>query len=316
MKRQKSQPLHMRNVINYYKMKKQISIIVSVYILSSVISLKSQNYHTFIGQNKIWSELEYVWTSTFTSNYKIEGDTVINNSTYYMVYSCFNDSLLQNWNFLMLIREDSDEKVYRYDSFNQEEFLLYDFTLEIGDLFYTGGEIGGNPLYAPVEDIDSILIDGEFRKRIIFEDWFDEFWIEGIGSSTGPFRPFENVFTSDMGWEFLCLEEDSTIIYQNPDYSECFISIIDNLNEKKSQNSNLIKIYPQPSKEFVNIKILDNSEIYNEIELINITSQNKYCSKFNGKQITLNLKSYSAGLYIVLVKSKNKTLLEKLVIEN
>jgi hypothetical protein len=297
-------------------MKKQMLFIVYVYILSSLISLKSQCYHPFIGQNKIWSELEYVWESTFTSNYKIEGDTVINNSTYSKVYSCFNDSLLQNWNFLMLIREDSNVKVYRYDSFNQEEYLLYDFTLEIGDLFYTGGEIGGNPLFALVEDIDSVLIDGEFRKRIIFEDWFDEFWIEGIGSSTGPFRPFENIFTSDMGWEFLCLEEDSNIIYQNPDYSECFISIVDNMNEIISQNSNLIKIYPQPSKDFVNIKILDNSVIFNEIELININSKNKYCYKLNGNQFIINLKSYSAGLYIILVKSKNKTLHEKLMIEN
>ena len=291
-------------------------VIISIFILGLSLNVKSQNYHSFIGENKIWSELEFVWEDTYTSNYKIEGDTIISNNTYYMVYSCTNDSLLQDWNYQMLIREDSTKKVFGYNSFNQEEYILYNFSLIIGDSIYTGGEIGDNPLYAFVEDVDSILIDGEFRKRIIFEEWFNEFWIEGIGSSIGPFRPFANLFVADIGWELLCLEEDYNINYQNPNYNACFIHIINNLNELSIQNSNLIKIYPQPAKDLVNIKIIDNSEKYDKIELININNQNKYIDKFTGNHYSINTNLFSSGLYIILVKSKNKILHGKIIIDN
>jgi hypothetical protein len=57
------------------------------------------------------------------------------------------------------------------------------------------------------------VIDGELRKRLIlkseFTDWENEYWIEGIGSSSGlvfPGNSFSTFGIADFGYpEFIVL---------------------------------------------------------------------------------------------------------------
>jgi len=290
------------------------TLFVVCFIFCLTASLKCQYYHSFIEANKNWSELEYVWDDIFTNKYKFEGDTVIENTIYQLAHQCYADSMMQNWNFLGFFREDSDGKVFIYDDFIYNEFLLYDFSLLPGDSIYTGKELGGSPLYASVEVVDSILIDGEFRKRIIFDAWFDEFWIEGIGSSTGPFKPFGNISQADMGWELLCVEVYMDVIYQNPDWDVCFVNFIDNYSDLGDENSNSIKIYPQPAQESSMIKVLDRTGDLHEIVLINALNQIVLRDMLTDYQYLLNAESLSSGMYIVLISGQSKILWSKIII--
>ena len=106
------------------------------------------------------------------------------------------------------------EKVYVRQSFNDDEFLMYDLSLEVGDeveVAFTKGYIEWPevkyrlvPVAVKVSNVSLIEIDGEMRKKIDLEtpigNSFPGFpfsgnlkypytfsWIEGVGSSFGPF---------------------------------------------------------------------------------------------------------------------------------
>lgn len=105
---------------------------------------------------------------------------------------------------------------YCYDSNCDEEFLMYDFGLEVGDTFNLTSQD-----QILLESIDSILIEGVYYRRFNFEplDWYagpDYYWIEGIGSSWGffpYFEPFEQALSFD------CFQEDPLNNWIYPKFS-------------------------------------------------------------------------------------------------
>lgn len=84
----------------------------------------------------------------------------------------------------------------------EREFLMYDFSMEVGDTAYVGTEMV-SPLdttIAVIQNVDFVDYLGIMRKRLTVElelcpstypePWYTTmYWIEGIGSSTHPFYP-------------------------------------------------------------------------------------------------------------------------------
>jgi hypothetical protein len=75
---------------------------------------------------------------------------------------------------------------------DDQEFLMYDFGLEVGDTFQRSLCFEEGLLYhingeffepATVVAVDMIEVNGQPKKRIFFEDWNYDVWIEGIGST-------------------------------------------------------------------------------------------------------------------------------------
>lgn len=149
--------------------------------------------------------------------YFLAGDTIVDDLSYNKLYYINSAKYRQNnsaglsiatWkgNELELIggiREDTTGKIYfKYlnlinsidpafhenITFSEEEYILYDFNIEIGDTvdWIPNGEPN------VVSNVDTIeLFENDFRRKIIFEPTIlytpETSWIEGIGSSSGLF---------------------------------------------------------------------------------------------------------------------------------
>ena len=223
---------------------RKLVIIVSV-LFGLEMSSYSQLKYFFPDSNACFS-VSYV-------KYWFQGDIVIENVKCKKVYRQYNDSIadFNKAHYYAAIWEDTvSEKIYCFH--NGDTFLLYDFAVNVGDIVrYYSLWMWSEEQQEVVESIDSILIDGQYRKRINFlidipggEGKEIESWIEGIGSTNGLFSP--GIFNiADIGYppKLLCVHIDERVIYQIKD--NCFIpigptNIIEPLNEG-------LKIYPNPA---------------------------------------------------------------------
>jgi hypothetical protein len=175
----------------------------------------------------IWSEIHYQPfccdppTGNYVNygiNFIMMGDTIIDNLPYKKIFyqqlwcnsngsfcpSC-SGSQVSPPIMLGFVREDSSKKVFFRSYFNsidvlpvhcsqelfESEKILYDFGLQIGDT------VPWKPYNKVVTTIDSTQApDGEFLRKIVFQLYETDYWIEGLGSSIGffgsyTFPPFE-----------------------------------------------------------------------------------------------------------------------------
>lgn len=92
-------------------------------------------------------------------------------------------------------------------------------------------------------------------------------------------------------------------------------AIIDNveITTTLSQNDfdfNSLKVYPNPTKDFVTI---ESTDALSKIEVINISGQVLFTSKTDDKQFKLDLSSYKDGVYFVRIQSDEKQKTIKIV---
>lgn len=207
-----------------------------IFLLSWVLiyNLNGQSYYKLLEPNKSW---DVTWTicgyapcSWNTTTYKVLGDSLINYQTYYKIY----DKLSHEDSYSLnptLLREDVDSmKVYKYNSYKKQEFLLYDFSIGESDSIIVFGR-GSNVLLV-VDSISEIIIDEKVRRVIFFKNnqYPKGFWIEGIGSNHGLLFPDFNYGMVDAGNELNCVHINDSLIYMNPRAVSCIQS---NVNVEK-----------------------------------------------------------------------------------
>jgi len=182
-------------------------------------------YVPFIKESANWSVLEGGYgmfnkaTISGTGHYRLDGDSLIQSLKYKKVLVS-NDTLQQNWSIVAFIREDTTEKkVWIRDLKNQDE-LLYDFGLSVGDSVSIT-----NPFYLyscsyKVSKIDTIVLQNKQRRQIHFLGrGIDESWIEGIGSRSGLLNVNYKNMTAALR-ELLCYS-DYEVFYLNEKYDTC-----------------------------------------------------------------------------------------------
>ncbi len=111
-------------------------IFVTILFSSFLINTFAQTYTPMLENGKIWNMKYETWTvgipnSTITTNYGyfIDGTTTFNSITYFIL----RDS--RNTNVYYLREEAANKKVYLYDTATNAEKLLYDFNVQVGDVF-------------------------------------------------------------------------------------------------------------------------------------------------------------------------------------
>jgi len=238
-----------------------------------------------------------------------QGDTIIENLQYKKVYVQPNNPIAdfsKAWYFAA-IREDAiAEKVYcvlgsyEFPQYSTEEYLLYDFSVNVGDTvsFYTlWGERYPHMKTQVVESIDSILIDSHYRKRINFNTWYwnQDSWIEGIGSTQGLFFAGSFDMVDGMDWtELLCVHIDDKVIYQIDD--DCYRPPWGNrIDENKKE---AFKIYPTVVDDFLYIETDKNSR-HVDYKIINTQGQIMDSGVLTSNAI--NVANLSKGFYLIVI---------------
>ena len=240
-----------------------------------------------------------------TNTYKVEGDTLINQENFKILYRS-NEEFPVNWIRHGYIQEDDNKRVY-YSPFHindtifNEPALVYDFGVEIHDtLTITSFAYNyPNEIDIVIDAIDSILIDGEYRRKInyVCGDWSydDNFWIEGIGSNNGLIEPGFYCYIVCPTIELLCVKEESNVIYHNEYYEDCYIVGVDETAISKQQ----FLVYPIPAKNDIYITHRTNTGAEVIFELYNLESEviiQKRMINFNTTAI--NISNLKEGLYL------------------
>lgn len=242
-----------------------------------------------------------------------QGDTIIESKKYKKVFvqpgtpADFNQAT-----YYASVREDTiREKIYCIQKDDGIERLIYDFSLNAGDTasIYSYWPFGRYPekISIKVKNVDSIQIDGLFRKRInvhyIEESAFTDSWIEGIGSQYGLFYPLARGYLVDLGLpELLCVHLDNTIIYQTSNccYKDILLGIYENAQHR-------FKVYPNPAKNILHVERDINSK--DQIQYYIINNQGIIFEKGILPPDYIDISILDKGFYFILLFNDTKPLL-------
>jgi len=240
-----------------------------------------------------------------TGTYSVTGDAVFDNHTYQTI-SSGGDPV---W-----VRQDSG-KVY-YLNYQQQERLLYDFTLNVGDSF----DVRNGPNYfsfLKVNSVDTVIL-GRTRKRMFLScddcgNYQSEIWIEGIGNINPTFYfPFERDFVFDGGeYRVLCYSENGALVYQNPAYNDCFYDTIIYLSDKNILEAE-VRTYPNPVSDVLFVDLPSNEEV--EVCLSSMLGVELFCEKHSGN-MQIEMRQYPEGIYLLQIKSGKGSVAKRIVRE-
>jgi len=181
-----------------------------------------------------------------------------------------------------------------YELSGNEEYLLMDFTQNVGDTLNT---IIGSGLI--IGSIDSVLIGEAYRKRFNFSNGDVCHWmIEGIGHEAGLFEPM--FLALEQISEFICYGEDNIPLYGSLD---CILNVGSNENVFVDSE---FEIYPNPAVDWLYIKQSNPNYTYN-VEVRNLYGQLvKEEMNIQSSHYALNLADLKAGVYFYLIKDENQ----------
>lgn len=279
---------------------KKLAIFVAMIVIS--LSVNAQTWYIYG---------EYTWSAPHPvgdfHEHHYQGDVVnIGGMEYTTIYV---DSEV-NGNYLDGAYRNDDNQVY-YCKWNgssyDDEFLLYDYDLEVGDFFHDDDD---HPMQ--VTEVTTITdLNGVSRKKITFSfsglTDVTEFWIEGVGSNRGFMHVGQWEADHDSEGEMyhmLCYHVDDDVIYVNPEYNDCDI---DDVEENTVENN--ISIYPNPAKDVIKI-LNDNNLNITNVEILDLTGRTVLSTD---KSADINISELPEGQYFVKIYGES-TIVRKLFI--
>jgi len=299
------------NHVKLFCMKK---IKILFLLLVGWIGLHGQEYVPLLDTNKVWNVLEIRYPG---SPYDSSPDIICayphflqkceTDSTRFIVKKKITGQVIDELGYL---REDTvARKVYYTDLTGDNEILLYDFSLDVGDIF--------QGMLWPLEvlEVDSIqLHDGTLRKRIKLYGEIPQYWIEGIGNTWGGLIWTDwNPTAFHESAHLLCYFENDSILYRNElfsyDCDYCYISV----NTETTGNSPIPKFYPNPFTQKVSIAMdnLLHGETL-ELEIKTLEGRTVYRETISSNT-TLNLSFLYKGIYLLTLKNKHLQFTEKII---
>ena len=231
--------------------------------LTISISVFSQNI-PLVENGAVWKESHITIAGPFTLHHAICGDTMRNGILYSQLVALQVDSQMQvtSKNYLAGLRQENS-LVFALFSGVQDEVLLYDFSLEMGDEISLTLPFSADQVVRKVDSTAVEMLAGKMRKIIYFQNddpncpYAPEFWIEGIGSSYGIWvRAFDPCTVFDAGGQLLCYGHESD--YLNLTLIECFLPDLNGCDLTSAAADRIsetpdITVYPNPASGFVSI---------------------------------------------------------------
>ncbi len=242
------------------------------------------DHHPFPRSDALWYEYytpPIDWEPSGSEpGYSVRGltdeDTLINGVTYHKLFKFLNDLLLPEQAYCLgYIRESEDRKVWFRNPPENElqppdtgDLLLYDFAVRAGDTI-PGNSPFINAEYLIVSEVDSIPLEGQWRRRIHFQVYEHMEWIEGIGSERGLLFGAGDQPTDGSCNDLVCYYEGGRNIFHNGDFEQCYAPPYGTRDYASSDP--VIRAYPIPCYgEFITI---ESPRRLREVMLVNATGQ-------------------------------------------
>jgi hypothetical protein len=280
-----------------------------------VFNCKSQTYYPMSTNSPTWTVVEYGFgtfpPTTGVTHYGLSGYTTIEGLDYFKLFvnpgglgfTNPEDSFNIQTAFLYgIYREDSSHKVwFRPMPSGTADFLLFDFALNVNDTFcFQDAQCGVSCL--PVTLVDSILVNGNYRRQIHFSyNGLEEKWIEGIGSTSGNWEG-DWCFIGNISFELNCYKEKGTF-----SFGPCNYPI--GINEINTE-SNALRIFPNPA---TNLIYIDNLKTGTAIKIINSLGQIVYSQKAVFTNNNIDIENLEKGIYFVKCSSPKKESMLKFI---
>ena len=270
-----------------------------------------------LGQTLNFPDSNAIW-SVYDQKYFVDGDSLFN-ATLYNKYYTTNDSVVASGAFYALLREDTTTgKVFSISAGQTQEQLLYDFSLQVGDTvsvypisfpYYTGA------VKVQVDAVDSLLLGNTYHKRLKITGYdqntgYDEYWIEGIGSTMGIFNSgITGVVVFDIYYPtLLCFERDGNLLYDNPDFADCYEDYPTGLTELEFIQN--INVFPNPFSQTVTVEA---GEIINSIKIIDLEGKIIKHALIESQKKQLDMTGINQGVYFVIIESAKHKALKQIV---
>jgi hypothetical protein len=292
-----------------------LGLIFTLLMLNSLL-VKSQ-YIPFPEENAFWTVehgAEWCMNSASIYQYQLTGDTAINSLIYHKLnqkgdFICGSIFFSGNMDYIGSYRNDSiNKKVYFLHRDSLSESLLYDFNLMIGDTIkgYLQ-ELTNYQNFCVIDSIDSLLVDGSYRKRWNYHSLSPQFdflnfsspnYIEGIGNVFGLFGGLKNEL--NVNYKLICHSVYSTKLYG---HSPC--NLITTIEEREEDK---VSIYPNP---FINNISIENSEGEKEVIITDVYGKQQYKNTYSNK--TIDVSFLEQGIYFITITSATNTFTQKII---
>jgi hypothetical protein len=233
---------------------------------------------------------------------KTEKDTTIQQQSF-MSFNTDANGLNQRIN--VFLREEKEAgKVYIYE--NGEQFLLYDFSLKVGDIFKIKG------LIFEVVSSEIINVQGSKRKKtelLCLNKVGDILvWIEGLGSPVAPLY-YRYYADETQATKVTCLYKKSQLVYQLLDFP------CPSLVGTKDSYSIPFEVvaYPNPTSDLLHISVQNNEAI--RVELLDLAGhvlQQANSTTFQYQQ-TWQLAHLVPGVYILRLQTKENIQTKRII---
>ena len=309
-------------------MKKTFVLIVMQFALIISLSLKAQTQsYEYI---PIVKEGLQIWTTDqkygqYNEQYRYERlalteeDIIIDGKSYKKLYSFTEREFdIETATFVCGIRENENKQVFVASYHNQQEFLLYDFSLTEGDSILAESN-GEYDLYFNVTDIDTIDYNGVERRKITlqFYNYAWVTWIEGIGNTEGllmDWRSYTMAMDPMPNVRLRCYEYNEECLYSDFSFNEsiydCYTPLYTGLEENETQNN--ILLYPNPAKE----RLYINTSIpIKQMTICNLLGQE--IQKNNNLETTssIDISGLKEGVYFVKIYTEKAVYATKIIVE-
>lgn len=277
------------------------SLLVLLLLLATAVI--AQPYKPLLAEHNEWhlTSCDY---GCFTDVYYTAGDTIVNGK---------NHKILDGYHYIsrsFLLREDiSERKVYvTLSSFRNEEHLLYDFSMQVGDSIDIKNPITPFPYDGGFYKLDSIvsrpLLYGEYHRYFYLSPSLGNtistnsaVWIEGIGSLSMITAPGGDPNVDGAGL-LSCSFRNGQLQYADYDIVEECIPQILNVTKNRYKTLQLLR---RENNKF----LLIHANRIKRLHVLNAQGRRIMEIKNRNDSIELDLSGYPSGIYLVLAESES-----------
>lgn len=293
------------------------SILLFLVIVGFTVNVLSQNLKPFptSADKPLWVMITTYPhlpgnEDTFCQYYTLLGDTVINSKTYSKIHRIEDTVITYNDGniYIGAIRQDQDT-VFFVDDFALEERIAMDYSVGINDTIldlYWGS-------YLILSDVDTLILNNEIYRRY-YTSCFDK-WIEGIGNAEWFAFELCYLYPEDGSYTRLhSFKLGDTIIYGENCKCEITVGINKRLDVKQS-----FKIYPNPTRDYINIINIEKGTYSSQNIQIEITDLSGKSYLLQNIQLIdyykrIDLPDIKPGIYLLHISSENNSVFCKLLI--